>query len=222
MVDPVAPLLTEAERHALKGVVVDFPRGSVLFREGELTKETFVLLKGHVKVTYGAADRIIAIRGPGETVGELAALHDQPRSASVIAIEDISVQIISQEDWLDFLFDPANRRVVKALFRQQSARIREASTKQLQAGLFSVERRLAQRLLELANKIGQSDGDTVIIRDITQSELAGFVGAASRDSVAQLMRAFRRRGLVSTGRMKIVVYNVALLRKVAEGASTTL
>src|SRR5436309_497262 len=72
-------------------------RGAVLVSEGARSDAVFVLLSGHVKV-YSTTDRgievVLAVRGPGALLGELAAIDDQPRAATVCAIEPIEVLTI--------------------------------------------------------------------------------------------------------------------------------
>ena len=213
------PLLTEEEKAQLNGMALDRLPGFLLFAEGELTKEVFLIIKGHVKVTSGGADHIVAVRGPGDVVGEMAALDGKPRSASVYALQDITVQVISQQQWVDFLYN--NPRVFHALVQMLSARVREATSKQSRASWFGVEQRLALGLLELARKLGKTDERSIRIEDVSQKELAGLVGA-SRESVSQVMRAFRRRGLVATGRELITVLNPEQLKEIADGAATAL
>lgn len=214
-----APLLTEEDRFTLKGKVLHRSRGFLLFAEGEYTTETFLIVKGHVKVTSGGADHIIAIRGPGDTVGEMSAFDDLPRSASVYAMEEISFQIIPQDEWRDFV--RTHWHVAEGLIRMLAARVREASAKQTQASSFGVEQRLAKGLLELGRKVGSTEGSDVIIRGISQRELAGLVGA-SRESVSNVMGAFRNEGLVSTGRQRLVLRDRGRLQEVADRAITIL
>jgi CRP/FNR family transcriptional regulator, cyclic AMP receptor protein len=59
----------------------------VLFREGDMGDEAFVLLSGDVSVLRrdGAVDRVVAEEGPGSVIGELAVLDPAPRNATVVA-----------------------------------------------------------------------------------------------------------------------------------------
>src|SRR4051794_7834763 len=63
--------------------------GDVVVREGESTTFVVLLLEGCVKVTANTADggrALLAVRGGGELVGELAGLDGEPRSATVTAV----------------------------------------------------------------------------------------------------------------------------------------
>ncbi len=64
-----------------------FAPDDVLFREGDMGDEAFVLLAGDVSVLRrdGNVDRVVAVEGPGSVIGELAVLDPAPRNATVIA-----------------------------------------------------------------------------------------------------------------------------------------
>jgi CRP/FNR family cyclic AMP-dependent transcriptional regulator len=64
-----------------------FAADEVLFREGEMGDEVFVLLSGDVSILRrdGNVDRVVAVEGPGSVIGELAVLDPAPRNATVIA-----------------------------------------------------------------------------------------------------------------------------------------
>ena len=64
---------------------VDVPAGDALIEEGALDDHLFVLVSGSLRVHRG--ERTLVTLGPGASVGELAALVPEPRSASVTAVE---------------------------------------------------------------------------------------------------------------------------------------
>ncbi len=214
------PLLEEDEKLALKGLVINRPAGYLLFKEGEQTTETYVILKGHVKVTSGGPDRVMGIRGPGEVVGEMSALDGQPRSADVWAMEEIQVKVVLQREWIAFLY--SRPRVFHALVQALSGRLRESTTKQSEASWFGTEQRLAKGLLELSEKLGSAEADGIVIRGVSQHELAGLVGAKKRDSISPVIRVFRDQRLLSTGRQLFVIHDLDRVRKIAEGSATAL
>lgn len=60
-------------------------QGDVVIRERDLDDNMFAIVEGRVRVERGG--RTLVELGPGNTVGELAALVPEPRAASVVAIE---------------------------------------------------------------------------------------------------------------------------------------
>ena len=71
------------------------PAGTVIVREGDPTRELFIVRAGLVEVTKRAPgatrDHQLTTLGPGTTFGELAILDRAPRSASVRALVDTTL-----------------------------------------------------------------------------------------------------------------------------------
>ena len=80
---------------------VDRPAGQVLTSEGQSGHEFFIVLEGEVEVRQG--DRVIATRGPGDYLGEIALLDDRPRTATVVATTPVSVEVLSRREFMSLL-----------------------------------------------------------------------------------------------------------------------
>jgi CRP-like cAMP-binding protein/tRNA A-37 threonylcarbamoyl transferase component Bud32 len=76
-----------------------FESGDVLMREGDAGKEAYVIVSGKVDVVREVAGEEVYLTslGPGDTVGEMALLTDEQRSATVVAREKTEVQIITED-----------------------------------------------------------------------------------------------------------------------------
>jgi CRP-like cAMP-binding protein len=80
---------------------LDRPAGKMLTREGQQGYEFFIVLEGEVEVRQG--DRVVATRGPGEYVGEIALLDKRPRTATVVATTAVSVEVLSRREFWSLL-----------------------------------------------------------------------------------------------------------------------
>jgi CRP/FNR family transcriptional regulator, cyclic AMP receptor protein len=80
---------------------LDEPAGKVLTREGQQGYEFFIVLEGEVEVRQG--DRLVATRGPGEYVGEIALLDKRPRTATVVATTPVLVEVLSRREFMSLL-----------------------------------------------------------------------------------------------------------------------
>jgi CRP/FNR family transcriptional regulator, cyclic AMP receptor protein len=196
------------------GQPVRYSRGNLLFGEGEETDFALLIRKGYVKIAVGAPDKIVGIRGPGEVVGEMAAIEGSPRSASVYAMTDIDALFVSATAWRDFLETHASATL--SLVHLMSTRLREATRKQVAQGNLAIERRVAMSLLEVSEMVGEPVSHGGVNIGITQSELAGLTGT-SRETVSQMIGRLRERGVVRTGRQQITICNVAELTRLAHG-----
>lgn len=87
-----------------------FPKGYVIVKENEMGSMFYVLLKGAVEIlknvptTHGISDERIAYLRRGETFGEMQAIDEQPRSATVRTTEETIVMTFDRVD-LDKLAD---------------------------------------------------------------------------------------------------------------------
>ena len=75
-----------------------FSPGSVLLSQGEQGLGLFILTKGTVRITRtnspDGAEEVLGTAGVGDVIGEMALLDDMPRSATVTAVDDVSVLLL--------------------------------------------------------------------------------------------------------------------------------
>ena len=79
---------------------VEFTSGDMLIQEGEVGQEAYMILQGSamiMKTTEDGKTIILRTCGPGEILGEMALLSDEPRSASVQAVEDTKAAVLTKE-----------------------------------------------------------------------------------------------------------------------------
>ncbi len=187
--------------------------GYVFIKEGEETDHALLIRKGHVQVTAGTPPRLVAIRGAGEIVGEMAGIRQKPRSASIEALDDVEVLLVPADKWLRFLYD--NPRAMHAQLVAKDERLEQATRKIAESDL-AVEQRLAKVLVELAEIGLGARGQEGIILRYSQQDLARLIGA-SPDSVKKIIRLFKANGIVGTGRQMTIILNLDGLRDVAAG-----
>ena len=76
----------------------NFAIGDTIFREGEQGDEFFVVVRGKVEIRTG--DRRLEVLGPKGIFGEMALIDDSPRSATVVAVTDVTVAPIQEQQFL--------------------------------------------------------------------------------------------------------------------------
>ncbi|MBN1890092.1 MAG: cyclic nucleotide-binding domain-containing protein [Thermoflexales bacterium] len=121
--------------------------GEVICREGERGDVAYLVWSGRVAIVKGElyAPTILGYRGPGEVVGEMALLEEQPRSASMIALEPVRLLCINRDEFHDLLSKaPA---IGMSLLETLSARLR-TSDNVLTAGTLA-QRNLAGQVSDL-------------------------------------------------------------------------
>ena len=209
--------LSDSDREALltAGRRRRFPKGASLFYEGEDSSHVVVVLSGQVKVSTvsdSGREALLAVAGPGEVLGELSALDRRPRSATVTALEPVDAAVVATRAFENFLAD--HPRAAVQLLLLISRRLREADRLRAEFSL-GAESRVAGRLLELVHDYGKATDDGIeITLSLTQDDMAAWVGI-TREAVARALRSLRERGVITTGRRKIVVRDEAALRQAA-------
>jgi CRP/FNR family cyclic AMP-dependent transcriptional regulator len=215
--------LTETERTALRaaGRSRPYATGMHLCYEGDPSDYVIVIENGWAKVTSTTEDGhdvVLAVRGPGDLVGEYAVLGQRQRSATVTALAPLRALLVPALRFTAFLDEhPRVWRMITGIFvhrfDDQDRRLRAQASA-------DGARRFALLLLELAENYGTAGpaGSVVIQPPLSQSELASWVDS-SRETVARALKEWRARGLVDTARRKITVLHPAGLRDYANGQS---
>lgn len=207
-------LLTAIQREVLgrAGVRHDHPAGTELLREGAPSGSVLVLLSGRVKILAhgpGEFEGILAIRVPGDVIGELAAIDGKPRSATVVAIDPVSVLRITAERFNTIL--STHPGIAHALLKVVISRLRMANHRRVEYGDTTVAQRLAGALTRLAAEHGAvGDGGIAITVPFGQEDLARMV-TGSREAVVRALRALRDEGIISTGRQRITIRQPEIL-----------
>ncbi|MGW1463548.1 Crp/Fnr family transcriptional regulator [Streptomyces sp. NPDC002308] len=219
--DDRVPFLARLEREdrlALLGLGREliFAARAPMLRQNEPSAYVLVLLDGWTKVTASAPngyEALHALRGPGDIVGESAALTGRPRSATVTALAPVRATAVEQEKFRAFV--AGSPGVSLALLALTADRTRAADQRNLEFAAMTVRERFAALLLELARTHGErTDGGIELDIPLSKQELAGSVGA-SREMVQRLLKDLRERGIVVTGRRTMVIVRPDALRRIA-------
>jgi CRP-like cAMP-binding protein len=193
------------------GTVRRYDKGEVLLRQGDPGSHVLALIVGRVKVTRVEPDGnelVLAIRGPGEVVGEMAVLGYTARSATVTALAPCVAYLLASANFLRIVRE---KRVEGILLRHVIARYRESEDARAELAGLPAMQRIAKVLFRFAAVVGGEYPEL----DLSQEELAGATGL-SRASVAATLATFRRRSLIATGRRSLVIRDLTGLRASAE------
>jgi CRP-like cAMP-binding protein len=196
------------------GAPRQYARDQALMYVDQVPSEVLVLTSGWVKVsatTSAGKAVLLALRGPGDLVGELSALDEAPRSASIVAIEPVQALAVPHARFRAFLLDHPEHALT--LLKEISARLRDADAKRVQLAAYSTLGRVAFCLLELCDRFGEGEAGAVdITLPLSQEELASWAGA-SLESVGRALQQMRGLGWIETRRRAIRVLDRAALQQ---------
>jgi len=180
---------------ALKRLV---PKGSYLFRQGDIAAELLLIKSGKVKllqVTREGRQIIHGVLGPGDTTGEHMLFSRTEQPCDAIALEETCVCGYSRER-LEVLIRQYPSVAVQ-IIGHLSRKLDEATRKMEDLAGLPVRDKVVRLMYRLAQKHGRPLGPerTLIELDLTQSEIASMVGA-SRVMVANILGELRNTGIV--------------------------
>jgi CRP-like cAMP-binding protein len=205
------------ETLAAGGVLHHFRKGTYLCHQGDSAPDVFFLLDGRVEINTTAMNGSRVLHATIDTpqfIGELAALGDMPRTASVLAVAETDILSVNTDAFVHFVAQEptASRAVARALARQVQAH--QAFVDDL---LFlDLKGRVAKRLLQLVTpSLEVLPKDGTIVPTITHADLASLCGG-SRENVTRILTEFQRRNLIEKHDGRFRLKKVSALAKVAE------
>ncbi|QLH25614.1 Crp/Fnr family transcriptional regulator [Streptomyces sp. Rer75] len=193
-----------------------FSPEEILIQEGDRSQYVVLLHSGFAKVTAqleNGREALLAIRAGGDIVGEMAALDDAPRSATVTACGEVSASVVEYEDLRLFLHRHSD--VAITLSGMVVEKLRWANRRRVEYGGLPVKARLARVLSELALSHGHQVRRSLVIGvALSQPELAALTGS-SEVTAHKALKELRQEGLLSTGYRRITVLDLPGLRRIA-------
>lgn len=192
------------------------PRGATLFQEGERADAVYFLAEGRIKViggTAGGHEVILRIIGPGEIFGGVGGWGHAAYPASAVALEAAVALRLAAGDFAALLGTHPDLGL--ALVRELTARLREAEARIIDLQTETAERRLARTLLRLARKASvRSTTGIRIAMPLSRQNLADLSGTTI-GTASRTLSAWARRGLVATGRERVIISDTDALASLA-------
>ena len=195
---PLFSLLTVTQAEVISGAVTKqrYKRGEVLVEQGQKSNALAILLTGRARVVSADSrgrEVILATLGPGDYIGEMSIIDNEPHSATVRAEMQTDVLLLGRADFARCLAENASMSLV--VMRGLVKRLRHADRKIESLALLDVYGRVAHALLEFA--VQDAHGQWIIREKISRQDLAKMVGA-SREMVSRVMKDLEERAFIQT------------------------
>ena len=179
-----------------------FSRGEVVFHRDDPADSLHLVQKGRfaVKVMTPLGETAtLAVRGPGDSFGEMAlVVEDARRAATVAALEEAETYAVYQAEFHRLRKEhPQVNQVLTAFL---AGEVRRQNELLLEALYVPVERRLLRRLVELVASYEGRGGEI----PLTQEQLAELSGT-SRATVNKVLREEQQRGTLELRRGRTIV-----------------
>jgi CRP/FNR family transcriptional regulator len=187
-----------------------YPKGAMLFVEGQTARGVFILCDGRVKLSTSSIDGrtlIARISEPGEVLGLPSTVTGNAYELTAEVIEPTQANFISRVNFLNFLREhgEVSLRVAQQLGQTYQTAIAEMRSIGLS---HSAEKKMARFLLNWCRSHGDGSVEIRAKLTLTHEEIAQMIGA-SRETVTRLFADFKKKQLVEIKGSAIIVRNKA-------------
>lgn len=210
------PLFADLDERELAAIATvakprRYAKDDVVFYADESGDVICLIREGQVKVTMISPEGkeiILSLLGPGDFFGEMALLDDEPRSATVVATENLEIVTIWRNDFLHIM--AGNFDLTKKVLAELSRRLRHASSRIESLATMDVYGRLARFFLDLARDQGKVlDNEYVAVTRPTHQAIANMIGT-SRETVSRLIHDLMRQDLLLSEGKTVYLRKTAL------------
>jgi CRP/FNR family transcriptional regulator, cyclic AMP receptor protein len=208
--------LSEREFSELSHIFIEkhFSKNKIILLEEDTMNYMYIILSGKVKVVHSGLDgkeHIVAMHKKGDFFGEMAMLDGKTSPASVIAIEETHLVIISKKDFEDYLLK--NDKVARQVIQVLCVRLREAWMMIKVLNLPNAESRVRAVLKIISSYYGFRDATgTIISSKFTHQNIADYSHLA-RETVTRLMNRFIQDGEIEINDNRDIVLKPIFVEK---------
>lgn len=194
-----------------------YPKGAMLFIEGQQPRGVFVLCAGKVKLSTTSRDGktiITKLSEPGDILGLNAVVSGRPYEVTAEMMEPGQANFIPRDSLLLMLKDypEAALRVAQQLSRNYFTAYEEIRTLGLAA---SPTEKFAKLLLAWSTKTAQEDGSAQVKLTLTHEEVAEMIGT-TRETVSRLFSEFKKKQLMQIKGATVVIRSRPALEKIVQ------
>ena len=193
--------------------------GERVFERGSDGREVFFIVEGAVNiVSFSPMGREItfATARVGDTVGELAAIDEQPRSASVVAIEDLLLAVLPPEPFVKLL--KRHGEITFELLRRLSTIVRRGDARVVELSSLQATNRVYAELLRLARPDAAAP-DLWTIKPLPPLREIASQASTTRELVASAFNQLYPSGLIRRKGDALYIIDRAALEEIVNAAA---
>ena len=195
-----------------------FRPDDVLFREGDVGEAVYLLRRGTVKlskVDLGGHEKTLALLRPPEFFGEMAPLGETPRSATALAVDEVEVMLLFEDDFHRLMRD--NPKIGLNVNATLANRLRGMDDEAQVLSYQDAQGRVSYVLLRLhrGGVVEFTEAGVPLVR-LTHQELANMAGT-SRETVTRALRALEGEGVIETRPKEILLVDPQGLEEILHG-----
>jgi CRP/FNR family transcriptional regulator len=194
-----------------------YPKGAMLFIEGQMPRGVFVLCSGKVKLSTTSREGktiITKISDAGDVLGLNAVISNVPYEVTAEMMEPGQANFIPRDSLHLFVkdFPEVAMRVAEQLSQNYFTAYEEVRTLGLAA---SPSEKFAKLLLAWSTKSTQDDGSSQLKLTLTHEEIAEIIGT-TRETVSRLFSEFKKKQLMQAKGATLVIRSRFALEKIVQ------
>jgi CRP/FNR family transcriptional regulator, cyclic AMP receptor protein len=194
-----------------------YPKGAMLFIEGQQPRGVFVLCTGKAKLSTSSREGktiITKISDGGDVLGLNAVVSNRPYEVTVEMMEPGQANFVPRDSLNHLMkdFPEVSARIAQQLSRNYYTAYEEIRTLGLAA---SPSEKFAKLLLSWSTKSTQEDGSSQVKLTLTHEEIAEIIGT-TRETVSRLFSEFKKKQLMQLRGATLVIRSRVALEKIVQ------
>ena len=198
-----------------KGKSRFFSNKQIIYVENDEPNYLYFIKKGQIK-TYkrfkDGRELSATLYKDGDFFGYESLCTGTNYTENAAAMADSDLLLIAKTDFLDYIFN--HQEVAIEFISLLSGSVMDKQEQMLQLAYFSVRKRVAQALVQVAQKFGDSDLDTCTLK-ISRDDLAALVGTAS-ETVSRMLADFKEENLIAKSGNAIQILSIQKLKNIKQ------
>ncbi|GAB4542867.1 MAG: Crp/Fnr family transcriptional regulator [Thermodesulfovibrionia bacterium] len=213
---PLFSSLTDRELQDInkKLVIRDYVKNETILHEEDTNQFMYIILSGKVKViktTGEGKEVILAMHQSGDFFGEVSLINGKTTPASVVAMDDSRIAIISKKEFYSIIF--SQHKVLQNLLEILSLRLRTAWDTIKLLTFNNATQRLRMLFFMLAEEHGmETDGGVMLNVRLSHQEMADMTGM-TRETVTRVIDKWQRDGEITILENKIIRLNPSFKKR---------
>ncbi len=196
-----------------------YPKGAILFVEGQEPRGVFILCNGRVKLSASSAEGkalILRIAEAGEVVGLPGTISGKAYEVTAEALEPIQANFVARDAFLKFLRENGEvalrvAEILSDIYHATYQEVRYLGLSGSAAG--KLARFLLDRVEGVSAKHGESTAPARAVLTLTHEEIAEMIGA-SRETVTRVFADFKKKKFVEVHGSTLIIRDQASLQKI--------
>ncbi|WP_316784115.1 response regulator [Pedobacter frigiditerrae] len=198
-----------------KGKTRSFANKQIIYIENDDPSYLYFIKKGQVKsykIAKDGRELSSTLYHDGDFFGYESLCKASNYTDNAATLSDCEITLIAKADFMDYLLN--HQEIASVFIGLLSGSVQEKEEQMLRLAYFSVRKRVADALVQVAGKFGDSNSDSCILK-ISRDDLAALVGTAS-ETVSRMLADFKDEKLIEKNGNAIHVLSIEKLRNVKQ------